>query len=201
MRVKLIIVLLGLFAVTGGVYGVASRPRRILPLTAQGKVTQYDAAGNVVATEEFVRYQSASGDWRVVTTRGGKSKEQFFAQGRGFFTVDREHGRLVRDGVASARVSTDAPGDMSNLPQFHHTEQVLGRTAYVIRVSDPETGILMGDSYIVPEWGRWSVKSVDYAAGGYVQSVKETLSVTEGEPAPEHVRGPDLPEVTHERRP
>jgi hypothetical protein len=194
-------VLLRSSAAAVGVDGAAANPRRILPLTAHGKVTQYDAAGNITSTEEFTRYQSASGDWRVVTTRNGKSKEQFFAQGRGFFTVDRGRGRLVKDGIAADQVSTESPGDMSNFPQFHHTEQMLGHTAYVLRVYDPETGILMGDSYTVPEWGKWSVKSVDYAAGGYVQSVKETLSVTEGEPAPEDVRGPaDLPEVTHTRR-
>lgn len=201
MKTKWLIGLLCLFAVAGAVYGVASRPRRILPLTAHGKVTQYDAAGNVTSTEEFTRYQSASGDWRVVTTRNGKTKEQFFAQGRRFFTVDRERGRLVKDGIAADQVSTESLGDMSNLPQFHHTEQMLGHTAYVLRIYDPETGTLMGDSYSVPEWGRWSVKSVDYAAEGYVQMVRETLSVTEGEPAPEDVRGPaDLPEVTYTRR-
>lgn len=201
MKTKLIVVLLALFTVAGGVYGVASRTRRIVPTTVHGKATQYDAAGKVISTEEYTRYQSASGDWRIVKTQGDKVTEQFFAQGRGAFTVDRAHGRLIKDGVASERVSADSPGDMSNLPQFHHTEQMLGHTAYVMRVYDKETGILMGDTYVVPEWGRWSVKSVDYAAEGYVQMVREPVSVTEGEPAPEDVRGPDLPEATYTRRP
>lgn len=69
-----------------------------------------------------------------------------------------------------------------------------------MRAYDKETGILMRDTYVVPEWGRWPVKSMDYAATGYVMSVKESASVTEGEPAPGDVRAPDLPEVTYTRR-
>lgn len=194
-------VLLRSSAAAVGVDGAASAPGHILPLTAHGKSTQYDEAGRILLTEEFTRYQSASGDWRVVTTGGGKVREFFFAQGRGFFTVDRERGRLIKDGVATERVSTESPGDMSHFPQFHHTEQILGHTAYMFRVYDPETGILMGDSYTVPEWGMWPVKDVVYAAEGYVQMVRETLSVTEGEPTPQDVRGPaDLPEVTYTRK-
>src|SRR5919112_525431 len=107
MKTKLIIILLGSFVVAGAVYGVASRPRRIVPTTVRGNVTEYDAAGNIISTEEYVRYQSASGDWRIVKTRGDKVTEQFFAQGRGVFSVDRARGRLVRDGLATERVSTD----------------------------------------------------------------------------------------------
>lgn len=201
MKTKLIIALLCACALLGAGYGVASRPRHITPITLRGKVTEYDQTGNVIVAGEYTRYQSANGDWRNVTVKNGRTYESFFAQGRGYFNVDRAHGRLIRDGPVGSQRSTAVREDMSSLPQFHHTEQILGHTAYVLREYDQETGILIGDSYIVPEWGMLSVKEVAYAAEGFVQYVSEPVSVTEGEPAPEAVRGPaDLPEVTYDRR-
>lgn len=174
---------------------------RSVPLTLRSVLTYYNADGSVYATREVTRYESASGSYREVVTGGGGTQEHFFEQGRGFFTVNRKRGQLVREPRASNfRENFITAQELLSSPQFVRTDLLLGHTAYVKQIKDEQSGILMSEVYTVPEWGRSFAKIVNYDPKGNVTYILEPISVTEGEPAASDVHGPDLPEATRAPR-
>ena len=79
-------------------------------------------------------------------------------------------------------------------PQFVRTEQVLGLTAYVLRVQDELTGETLSDIYMAVELGSFPLKVIHYEEGR-VNLVDEPLSLEFGEIDPSLVRGPNYPVI------
>jgi|SRR5919205_484862 hypothetical protein len=169
-------------------------------LTNKGSQTAFTLRSRVIningdgtqSTLEKVRYVSSSGDWRVVLTNpDGKHAEYFFRNGLGFFKVDFAEKVLRRDprGSDSAPVPM-TPEQLRAHPQFVGTEQVLGLTAYIIRVKDEQTGAPESDAYQAPELGNVPIKSVVYAEGRPVV-IDEPIAIAFGEPESASLKGPN----------
>jgi len=74
------------------------------------------------------------------------------------------------------------------------TEQVLGLTAYVLRIQDELTGETLSDVYMAVELGSFPLKVIHYEQGT-VNVVDEPLSIEFAEVDPSLVRGPNYPVV------
>lgn len=142
-----------------------------------------------------VRYVSSDGSFRAVLSRedGSPDTERVFAPGRGFFTVHHAYRMILKTRRSPPEATTTPPLTAEQLrasPHFVKTEQTLGRTTYVHRIKDVETGEPVADYYFTPELGRIPLKTVDYFMGK-VSTVTEPTSVTFGEPDAAQLQWPD----------
>jgi hypothetical protein len=129
------------------------------------------------------------GNTHVRTLAHGQMRRQEFREGKLFIDqyVDSE-GRLY--GVSHKRQElnpADLPGrfDLKSPPptaekltahlQFHRTEQILGRTVYVIQLRD-DKGTLVSEMWLSPETHPLALKEVSFRDDGS-QSVLEATSV------------------------
>jgi hypothetical protein len=165
--------------------------------TMRSVVTDYEPDGTEVVAEE-TRYAASDGSYRLVTREGGRLvRDSGFAQGRGFFKIDHGRRELIRSGQAGplrpAEV-TSAEALRSD-PNFNRVEEVLRRTAYVIRFVSEVTGGVSSELYLVPELGNAPIKVVIFdSRTGRVTHKVEPVSVVLGEPSPADVKVPDYPE-------
>jgi len=154
---------------------------------------------------EEMRYVFSDGSYRVVfagepDTKGvAPQREYFFKYGAGFFEVDFKKKQLVRDTRMSPNARGHAPATPESLrsdPQFIRTETLLGMTAYVMRITDEQTGAPTTDLYFAVETGaNTPLKEIDYGRNGIVITTVEPVSIVFGEPQSSLRNGPDYPIV------
>ncbi|MDQ1612214.1 MAG: periplasmic protein TonB [Pyrinomonadaceae bacterium] len=162
--------------------------------TLHSRVTQYLQEGNTRTLKE-VRYVSSGGSFRAVYINedGSPYTERVFEPGRGFFNVHHNYRMIVKNRSNPPETATTPPPTVEQLrasPNFVRTEEVLGRTTYLHRIKDDETGAPLFDYYFTPELGRVPLKTVDYLQGK-VFSVTEPVSITFGEPDATQLKAPD----------
>jgi hypothetical protein len=154
---------------------------------------------------EETRYVFSDGSYRVVfdgepDTKGvAPHREYFFKYGAGFFEVDFKKKQLVRDARMSQNARGHAPATAEALrsdPQFIRTETLFGMTAYVMRITNEQTGLPTTDLYFAVETGANNpLKEIDYGRNGRVVTIVEPLSIVFGEPNSSLRNGPDYPVV------
>ncbi len=144
---------------------------------------------------EETRYAFSDGSFRVnYKGERGESKEYFFKRGLGFFEINHKRKQLVRDPKMSLDAGGRRPWTADELranPQFVRTENVLGLTAYVLRVTDERTGLPITDLYFAVETGRTPLKTIDYGSNGNPVAVDEPVKVIFGEPSRSLLEAPD----------
>jgi len=159
------------------------------PYTLVSRLTQYDANGEIVRVSTHTRYQSSTGDWRVVSKSDGAERATLYQRGRGVFNSDSRTSRIIK--------STDhAPGcpirtgeELRQDRKFARTEEVLGFTAHVL-IESPSKDLLIEHYYVAELGGGTPFKQVTTYKDG-PKFVEEPVSVTLGEPAAIDVTGPD----------
>ena len=169
---------------------MGQQPRRYPPFTSVTRNTEYDATGKQIHISTSIRYESSTGDWRVVSRSGGDEHATVYRRGRGVYQSNSRTYRLIKQ-------SDHAPGcplrnaqQLRSDPKFKRTEEVLGLTAYVL-IDDYPSRNLQIEHYYVPELGGGTpFKQVTTYKDG-PKFVSEPLSVTMGEPAETDVTGPD----------
>ncbi len=204
MRLKgigltILVLCLGGLAVAAGYKQGAVNRQRVLdrgaPYTLRSVVTHYNPDGAVRATSEKMRYESSDGTFRIVTVTGGVVRVASHQAGRGFFVVNDANRLLLKDPISGPHRDTLAGAssdELSRTPEFDRTEQLLGRTACVLRHRDAETGVVFAENWIIPEFGNVPIKSVEYdRITGRLSSVSEPISLVPGEPDPADLRLPD----------
>ena len=157
--------------------------------TLVSRETNYASGGEKLVVEETL-YASAAGGARRVRKKedGSLSGDYLYERGRGHFHIDHAGRKLLlMDGAPDA---PDPPPTAESLradPGFVRTEEVLGRTTFVIRHvvggggAGPPPAERSYEHYYDPDLGRTPLKSV-YFEGGRVSSVREPVSLTFGEP-------------------
>lgn len=153
---------------------------------------------------EETRYAFSDGSYRVVSRGGaGATQEYFFKHGAGFFEVDLKQKQLVRNGKMSPDAGGRRPPTAEELrsdPQFLRTEEVVGLTAYVMRITDEQTALPITDLYFAVETGRTPIKTIDYGRNGTPVTTVEPVRVIFGEPSRSMLNVPDYPVVERSQK-
>lgn len=155
--------------------------------TLFSRVTHLNAHDSSRKSEgDETRYAYADGSYRV-TYKGqrGETREYFFKRGLGFFEVNHQARRLIQNRLMSPDAGAtrqQTAEEMLSDPQFLRTENVLGLTAYVMRVRDEQTGTPITDMYFAVETGRTPLKTIDYGRDGTPLTIAEPVRVVFGEP-------------------
>lgn len=167
---------------------MGQQPRSYPPYTLVIRLTKYDQNGETIRVTTHTRYQSSSGDWRVVTKSGGGEQATIYRRGRGVYNSDSRTSRIIKimDHAPGCPLSTAE--QLRRDPKFVRTEGVLGFTAYVL-IESPTKDLLI-EHYYVPEVGGALIKQVTMYKSG-PKFVTEPISLTPGEPAAIDVTGPD----------
>jgi hypothetical protein len=164
--------------------------------TLVSRVTYLNLGDKGEPASQETRYVSSNGSFRAVRVDpNGHTREYFFELGRGYFSVNHQRGLLFQDRKVSPAGPTGTPLTAEQLrasPQLVRTEQLLGLTAYVLRVTETDTGLPSVDVYRTVELGSTPLKVVNYS-DGKVSMMTEPVSVTWGEPAAALLKGPDYP--------
>src|SRR5688572_25597482 len=190
MRRRSQILVLSLFVANLFYVDAMGQKRTYPPFTSVSRLTEYDAKGEVVHASTSIRYQSASGDWRIVSNSGGDEHATLYRRGRGVYQSNSRTFRIMK-------VSNHAPGcplrtgeELRKDPKFSRTEEVLGLTAYVLIDGHPARDLQI-EHYYVPELGGGTpFKQVTTYKNG-PKFVHEPISLTMGEPAAIDISGPD----------
>jgi len=150
--------------------------------------------GEVQTRREIYR-RSSDGSFRIIETDGNTIfYDRGFQQGRGFYVVNYKDHVLERNSEEAATreslyYTTDA---WSQDPHFIRTEQILGRTAYMIRAFNND-GSISNEDWFAADTGGMPLRSIMYR-GGRPSLVAEPYSLELGEPPAEFVRLPDFTE-------
>jgi TonB family protein len=191
MRRRAQILVLSLFVASFFYVDAMGQKRRTYPpFTSVSRLTEYDAKGEVVQVSTHVRYESSTGDWRVVSKVGGDEHATVYRRGQGVYQSNSRTLRLIK-------LSNHAPGcplrtgaELRNDPKFSRTEEVLGLTAYVLIENHPARDVQI-EHYYVPELGGGTpFKQVTTYKNG-PKFVNEPISFTMGEPAAIDITGPN----------
>jgi TonB family protein len=159
------------------------------PYTLVTRLTQYDANGETVRVTTHTRYQSSSGDWRVVSKSDGGEQASLYRRGRGVFQSDSRTSRIIKSMDHAPGCPIRTGEQLRQDRKFARTEEVLGFTAYVW-IENPAKDLVV-EHYYVPELGGGTpFKQVTTYKNG-PKFVSEPLSVTRGEPPASDVTGPD----------
>lgn len=171
-----------------------AHPKTYPAFTLQSRIIHINPTNNSQYVEKKTRYVSANGSWRVViTNEDGKTMQQFFERGRGFFKVDERNKKLKKNNLASTEPAAPQTAEqLRSSPQFLRTEEVLGFTTYILRVTDQATGKPMTDLYYAVQLGGIPLKVINYDYGKQTL-VDEAVSITFGEPNSSLTKGPDYP--------
>jgi len=211
-KVLLVITLMVLAMVVGGVARSKLRAHRYAQpaFTLISRVTHFNPtnAGQQLHGEE-TRYVFSDGSYRVVF--GGEpdakgvapQREYFFKYGAGFFEVDSKQKQLIRNSKMSPNARGRRPLTAEELrsdPQFIRTETLLGMTAYVMRITDEQTGLPTTDLFYAVETGNTPLKTIDYGRNGIVVTIAEPISVVFGEPNSSQREGPDYPIIDEKKK-
>ena len=163
--------------------------------TLRSRVTVRTSDGKPLTLDQ-VRFVASDGSYHLIETRqdGSVNYEHFYERGRGLFRAYHLHRMLVKLPSPPPEASDDGPRTAEELrasPDFLRTEEVLGLTAYVIRLRDEQTGQPLADYYHAPELGRIPLKSVVYDGGsGGVLTATEPVSIEFGEPKVAPLKAP-----------
>lgn len=162
--------------------------------TLTSRVTMNMNDGSELKLEE-VLYMSSGGNFRIVRTKldGTLYDEKVFERKRGLLSVMRELGLLVKSRSEYPEMSEGPPPTAEQLrssKNFVRTEEVLGRTTYLLRFKDEATSAPQVDYYFAPELGRVPLKTVTYRLGQAFE-VDEPVSLVFGEPAAAQLKAPD----------
>lgn len=159
------------------------------PFTSVTRHTEYDARGEVINVSTSTRYESSTGDWRVVAKSGGYEQATLYRRGKGVYQSNSRTNRTVKQSDHAPGCPLRTAEELRNDPQFRRTEEVLGLIAYVLverRIADMTT-----EHYFVPELGGGTpFKQVTTYTDG-PKFVNEPISLKLGEPAATDVTGPD----------
>ena len=172
--------------------------------TVVSRVTQFNPSDpSKQLHAEETHYVFSDGSYRVIfngepDAQGiAPHREYFFKYGEGFFEVDFKKKQLVKDARMSPNARGQAPATPESLrsdPQFVRTETLLGMTAYVMRITDDQTGQPLTDLfYAVETGGNNPLKEIDYGRNGRIATTVEPLSIAFGEPNASLRNGPDYP--------
>lgn len=171
--------------------GVAARMRFNTSSSARpaftlvSRVTYLNLWDNGEAISQETRDVSSNGSFRAVRVDpNGVPREYFFEFGRGHFSVNHQRGLLFQDRKVSPAGPTGPPLTAEQLrssPQLVRTEQLMGLTAYMLRVMEVDTGLPSVDVYRTVEVGSTPLKVVNYS-DGKVSIIMEPVSITWGEP-------------------
>ena len=167
------------------------------PFTRTSRITEYKPDGSIRRVLLATKYVARDGSWRdVKTNEEGKKAEGFYEPGRGVFMVDKINKTLVlkKRATSNPAITRETAQTFLANPQFVRTEQVLGLTAYVLRIQDELTGETLSDVYMAVELGSFPLKVIHYEQGT-VNVVDEPLSIEFAEVDPSLVRGPNYPVV------
>jgi hypothetical protein len=196
------LILIALVVVLGATAGVMAKlrfktTRNSHPaFTLVSRVTYINPGDQSKFTSQETRYVSSKGSFRSIRTDpNGNTREYFFERGRGYFSVNHQKGLLFQD----KKVSPDGPKgssftieELSSSPQLIRTEQLFGLTAYVLRVTEVETGLPSVDIYRTVELGSTPLKVIDYS-DGKATMITEPMSIMWGEPAAAALKGTNYP--------
>jgi TonB family protein len=159
------------------------------PYTLVSRLTQYDANGETVRVTTHTRYQSSTGDWRLVSKFDGGEQATLYRRCRGVYQSDSRTSRIIKtmDHAPGCPIRTGE--QLRQNKKFARTEEVLGFTAYVW-IENPGKDLVV-EHYFVPELGGGTpFKQVTTYKNG-PRFVDEPVSITLGEPAATDVTGPD----------
>lgn len=162
--------------------------------TFTSRVTMSMNDGSKLELNE-VRYVSSDGNFRIVRTKldGTLYDEKVFARARGLLSVLRDLGLLVKNRSVLPEMS-EGPFPTAQLlrssKNFVQTEELLGRTTYLLRFTAEATGRPEVDYYFALDLGRVPLKTVMYSQG-HVLSIDEPVGIVFGEPDAAQLKAPD----------
>ena len=141
-------------------------------------------------TFDMTTFAGPDGSMRTIQQADGLRRETVFVPGRGLFA--RKGDEWVRNTRASVNPAPPPYGDelaakLRESEQFVRREEVLGQTAYVLRLD--EAGGAYTECYIVPAFGSRPVRVVTVDAAGRETSRLEPVSITIGGPSRADLRG------------
>ena len=169
---------------------LGQQPQKYPPYTLETRYTEYDHKGEIFRASSYTRYQSSTGEWRVVHKFAGEEVATIYRRGSGVYKSSSRTMRMLRDMDHAPGCPIRTREELRADPKFTRTEEILGFTAYVL--SDRTTDdILRNDHYFIPELGGGTpvkqVMSFKYGAKVVIEPIRVKL----GEPAPADITGPD----------
>ncbi len=178
------------------VYGMGQPARSYPPFTSVSQFIEYDSKGEVVNVSTYTRYESSTGDWRVVGKSALDERATIYRRGKGIYKSSLRTSRIIKETGHAPGCSLRTADELSRDPKFARTEEILGFKAYVL--SDRPAKDLLIENYFVPELGGGTpFKQVTTYTHG-PKYVSEPISVTLGEPDASDVSGPDFLTVEQE---
>lgn len=158
--------------------------------TLETRYTEYDHKGEIFRASTFTRYQSSTGEWRVVHKFAGEDVATIYRRGSGVYKSSSRTMRMLRDMEHAPGCPIRTKEELRADPKFSRTEEVLGFTAYVLS-ERPTEHVLRSDHYFIPELGGGTpvkqVTSLKYGAKVVIEPVRLKL----GEPDRADIAGPD----------
>jgi len=199
MSKKVALVALGMLimAAAGVIAGTRFlKKEKIYPaFTLQSHVTNILEDGSHIV-DKTTTYGFSDGSWRTsLTDKEGSGTEYFFKAGKGFFVVNHKN-KVLKQNTPASQVASPSPAptltaeELRSSPQFVNTENILGLTAYLIRIKDEQTGLPLSDAYYAIELGNVPLKAVEYNYGKPTL-INEPVSVTFKEPDASLLKLPD----------
>lgn len=173
-----------------GVDAMGQQPQKYPSYTLETRYTEYDHKGEIFRGSSYIRYQSSTGEWRVVHKFAGEEVATIYRRGSGVYKSSSRTMRMLRDMDHAPGCPIRTREELRADPKFTRTEEVLGFTAYVLRDS-PTENIVRSEHYFVPELGGGTpvkqVRSFKHGAKVVIEPVRVQL----GEPEPSDITGPD----------
>lgn len=171
------------------VCGIGQQPRRYPSYQSVSRTTEYDAKGEVLNVSTHTRYETSSGDWRVVSKLGPDEQATLYRRGKGVYQSNSRTSRIVKQSNHAPGCPLRTADELRRDAKFDRTEDVLGFIAYVL-IDRPQKDLSI-EHYFVPELGGGiPFKQITTYTNG-PKLVTEPLSVIVGEPDSSDVTGPD----------
>ena len=178
------------------VFAMGQQPRTYPAFTLVSRLTEYDAREQIVRVSTHTRYESLTGDWRVVFKSGVDEQATLYRRGKGVYQSNSRTSRIIKQSDHAPGCPLRTGEELRRDPKFARTEEVLGYTAYVL--IDRPSKDLQIEHYFVPELGGGTpFKQVTTYTNG-PKFVNEPVSVKLGEPDAIDVTGPDYLTVEQE---
>lgn len=178
------------------VVAMGQQPRTYPAFTLVNRLTEYDASGQIVRVSIHTRYESSTGDWRVVFKSGNDEQATLYRRGKGVYQSNSKTTRIIKQSDHAPGCPLRTGEELRRDPKFTRTEEVLGFTAYVL-IDRPSKDLLI-EHYYVPELGGGTpFKQVTTYTNG-PKFVNEPVNLTLGEPDATDITGPDYLTVEQE---
>ncbi|MFN2408376.1 MAG: hypothetical protein ABR594_20210 [Pyrinomonadaceae bacterium] len=111
------------------VEAIGQQPRTYPPFTSVTQLTEYDAKGETVHVSTFTRYESSTGDWRVVSKSGDDEQATLYRRGKGVYQSSSRTSRTIKQSDHAPGCPLRTAEQLRNDPKFRRTEEVLGLCA------------------------------------------------------------------------